>query len=161
MNNNIQIKLVELSDYDAYYDIRSEEKNLFWTGYDSPPNYTDFKNWFIERIASKSNNLFLAFNQKKECIGSLNIDNHSEFFLIGYSVKEMYEGMGFATEIVRQAILKVQEISKDLPIRAWVNYLNKGSMRVLEKNGFKKSPISEKRIRHGNLEEYILFELKA
>lgn len=155
---NCEIKSVSIEDFEDYYSIRSEKTNLFWTGYDKAPNIVKFKEWFKNRILEKDKTLYLLICNKK-CIGSLNIDFYGDFALIGYSVKESYTGKGIGTFIVDNAIkilMKHKEISL---VKAWINFQNISSIKVIEKNKFFRTGVTEIRKRFGNKEEYIEFSL--
>jgi RimJ/RimL family protein N-acetyltransferase len=54
--------------------------------------------------------------------------------LVGYVVGPEYWGRGIAT----RALGAFLEIVRERPIRAWVAAHNAGSLRVLEKNGFRE-----------------------
>jgi RimJ/RimL family protein N-acetyltransferase len=156
------LKEVEESDYENYYLIRSEKENLFWTGYDNPPHKERFFNWFKDRIADKQKHLYLLFD-KKVCVGSLNVDFYNDYVAIGYSTVTKYEGKGYATYLVGESIRIANEARKRNPelkkIIAWINEQNEASKRVIEKNGFQKSDITEIRKRFGNEELYYQFEI--
>ncbi len=144
-----------LSNYDDYYAIRSEPTNIFWTGYSAAPDYEKFKQWYIERINDKEKFLYLVYHNNV-CIGSLNIDIYSDHVMIGYSVKEEFQGKGYATCIVKKAKEIIFKNWKGKPIKAWVSSKNIASIKVLEKNGFRRTETTEYRKRFG---QDILFYL--
>ncbi len=145
-------------NYDDYYNIRSEKKNMFWTGYTNAPDYDNFFKWYKTRIQDARKDLYLAYCNS-ECVGSLNIDYYTDRVMIGYSVKEKHEGKGLATFIVSQAI-EIIEKTENKTVQAWINQKNAGSIRVVEKNNFYKTSTSEIRNRFGNDEIFWLFERK-
>tara|TARA_R110002050_G_scaffold109799_1_gene221300 strand:- start:16417 stop:16902 length:486 start_codon:yes stop_codon:yes gene_type:complete len=157
-NSNLLLKEAKISDFDTYYLIRSEPTNLFWTGYKEPPNYQNFSIWYKERLRDNSRKLFLLY-EGKHCVGSLNIDFYDGYAFIGYSVRENYEGKGFGTFIVKNAITFISERTNINSIKAWINFQNIGSIKVVEKNGFKRTTTSETRQRFGNEEPYFLYEI--
>ncbi len=161
---NCKLELSSTENYDDYYLIRSEKKNLFWTGYSEAPDYNNFFNWYKNRTTDNDKDLYLLFN-KKQCIGSLNIDYYSQFVYIGYSVKEEFEGKGYGTYLVDNAIKVITESRRfgdeKFLIKAWINYQNVGSIKVVEKNGFIKSDVTEIRKRFGKAEKYYEFVLEV
>ncbi|MCF8380985.1 MAG: GNAT family N-acetyltransferase [Bacteroidales bacterium] len=149
--------------YDDYYSIRSEEKNLFWTGYEKAPHYENFKKWYAERLSDPARDIYLMYFNEK-CVGSLHIDFHDDSIAIGYSVKESFEGKGFGTLLVKESV-RLAKLSKKQGrkiglIRAWINFQNIGSIKVIEKNGFQQSEISEVRKRFNKEEVYFEYTLK-
>ena len=156
---NCDIRKVSLDDYEDYYQIRSEPNNLFWTGYHQAPDFVKFKQWFINRIADSNKDLYLLFCNQI-CAGSLNIDVYDSYAYIGYSVKEAYAGKGLGTYVVKNAV----EILKNTPnmkeVKAWINFRNIASVKVVEKNNFRKTGFTELRDRLGEKEEYIEFALR-
>ncbi len=159
---DLLLKEVDESDYENYYLIRSEKENLFWTGYDTPPHKERFFNWFIDRIADQQKHLYLLFDNEV-CVGSLNVDFYDDYVAIGYSTLTNHKGKGYATYLVAEAIRIADEAKTGNPelkkIIAWINYQNQASIRVVEKNGFQKSDITETRKRFGNQELYYQFEI--
>ena len=156
--NNMELKEVSEIDFENYYHIRSEKKNLFWLGYKHPPEKENFKKWFLERIKDSDRKLFLLY-QETICLGSLNIDYYKDHCFIGYSVMEKYEGAGLASLIVKQAIELIKNTNSIKSIKAWINENNKDSEKVVMKNGFKKSTIYESRCRFNLNENYYLYIL--
>jgi len=161
-NKKSQILLkATIENYDDYYAIRRENKNSFWTGYRNPPNYESFKNWFLERIEDTERDIYLLYIDDK-CVGSLHVDFHSSYIAIGYSVKEAFEGNGYATTLVSESIKisKQAKISRPYLIKiiAWINSQNYASIKVVEKNGFVKSKNFEKRQRFDKNELYCQYD---
>lgn len=155
---NFVLKEAVPEDYDEYYKIRSEEGNLYWTGYEKPPDYEGFREWYKSRINDPHRHLYLLYVDDA-CAGSLNIDYYDDFAAIGYSVLKAYEGRGYATFMVKEAIRLVKEAKKQRGkislIKAWIIHLNTGSIRVVEKNGFKVTDHKEKRKWFGREELYL------
>lgn len=160
---NYVLREAELKDYDDYYLIRSEKNNLYWTGYEHPPDYQLFSQWFADRLKDPSRDIYLLF-VNKECAGSLHIDYYDDEIFIGYSVKEKFAGKGYGTILVREAVNlseKAKEGKNGIKyIRAWINSLNIASVKVVEKNGFSATQIKEVRKRFGNEELYLQYALK-
>ena len=157
-HDSLQLRTATLDDYDCYYKIRAEKINLFWTGYENAPNYDDFSTWYKNRLSDNTRDLFLLF-QGKNCIGSLNIDHYDNYVLIGYSIKENYNGKGLGTYLVQSAVKLVRKKATIKSLKAWINYQNVGSIRVIEKNGFSKNDLTEIRNRFGKDELYYQYEL--
>lgn len=158
-SKNLQkLILANEKTYDDYYSIRSEEKNLFWTGYKNAPDYNAFKNWFINRLDDPKRDIYLFYLNKK-CAGALHIDYYDDYAAIGYNVKESFEGIGVGTKIVQESIDIISQKNNIKKIIAWINENNTVSERVITKNNFRKSTISEYRKRFGKEELYFQYQL--
>lgn len=151
-------------NYDDYYMIRSEKKNLHWTGYEQPPEYEGFKKWYAGRISDPERDIYLLYVDG-QCAGSLHIDFYPSYAIIGYNIKEAFEGRGYGTLLAGKAVEIAQQEKragrKDLKeVRAWINALNSASVSVVERNGFRNTGVSEERIRFSKKETYYIYALE-
>ncbi|MFT6245441.1 MAG: RimJ/RimL family protein N-acetyltransferase [Salibacteraceae bacterium] len=162
-NNALLVREVSQNDYGQYHKIRSENKNLYWTGYDKPPDYNSFKDWFEKRIVDPDKHLYLVY-ENNNCVGSLNIDYYESYAAIGYSIIEIFEGKGLATKMVEKAILLIKNDAKGRitisKVIAWINENNVGSSRVANKNGMYKSKEQKLKVRFGKEEIYYQYCLE-
>lgn len=156
-------KKAKINNYDDYYKIRSEESNLFWTGYKEAPDYEKFKTWFVERVSDSKRDIYLMFFNK-ECVGSLHVDFEKKYIAIGYSVMKYYEGKGYGTLLVEEAVkiakALILEGEKIDFVKAWINFQNIASIKVIEKCGFHFTENNEIRKRLGKEELYYEYALK-
>jgi len=82
---------------------------------------------------------------------------------LGYWIGEPYWGKGIATEAVSQMVKYVFDSLKKFRIQSNVYEHNKGSMRVLEKNGFRLEGIRKKAVLKNDilLDEYLYYKLRS
>ena len=107
-----------------------------------PSPYTkDDARWWIEHGQFEANSYNLAIAYQSECIGSVGIglvegldENTVE---MGYWLGEPYWGRGIATFAIKLMTDKVFTQFKLKQILALVAGPNRGSMKALEKNGFR------------------------
>jgi RimJ/RimL family protein N-acetyltransferase len=163
MGKNAEINIIpaSLEYYDEYFQIRSEPSNLYWTGYDKPPDYQKFYTWYKDRINDNNRHIYLMF-KCDQCVGSLNIDYQNNSAAIGYNILEKFEGKGLGTLLVNEAIKKITKQAKEKPgfyIYAYIHPQNKGSIKVIKKNNFEKTNELYK-IRFGKKELFYEFGLK-
>jgi [ribosomal protein S5]-alanine N-acetyltransferase len=86
----------------------------------------------------KKEQLCLAIEIDKEIVGSIDITiNNEHKGSLGYWIGEKYWGKGLMTRIVRNFVNYCFKEFKLKRIQAGIFPWNKGSRRVLEKNGFK------------------------
>jgi RimJ/RimL family protein N-acetyltransferase len=160
-NSNYIFTLAKNENFNDYLKLRSEKKNLYWTGYKNPPDYDSFLVWYKNRLLNPDRGIYLIY-EEDNLLGALHIDFYGEYAAIGYSVKEKSEGKGIGTFLVKKAIELVISEKKNrdrlTKIIAWINEKNIASRRVIEKNEFNKSNVCEKRLRFGIEEIYYQFE---
>lgn len=53
----INIRLAELQDFEAFYQIKCEPSNIFWTGFDKPPEKEHLREWFADKISHQADRL--------------------------------------------------------------------------------------------------------
>ena len=155
---NLHLEKAKESSYEDYYKIREEKINLFWTGYNSAPDYQKFKKWFCERLKDSFRSIYLLYIDD-HCAGALHVDQGDEAVFIGYSVKHEFQNRGLATFMVEKAIGLSKKINKK-KIMAWVNNENIASRKVLEKFGFLCID-KEKRKWHNEVKTYLLYSLNT
>jgi RimJ/RimL family protein N-acetyltransferase len=147
------------SDFDNIYQLRSEENNLYWTGYENPPDYASFREWYAERLLDDKRHIFV-FHDKEVFVGFLNFDLYESYIAIGYNVTHKSQGKGYGTQIVQGAIKEAfkKKSAKLTKIIAWISEKNIASQKVARRNGFVKSDTVDIRERHGVKEQYFRFE---
>lgn len=150
--------------YDDYYRIRSQNKDLYWTGYAEPPDYRTFFNWYMERLGEADRHIYLIYDHN-ECLGYLHIDYCDNYAAIGYSVREGWEGRGIATTIVKEAIRLAEQKKESKEslaiITCWINEHNIASIRVVEKCGFRRTKKSEIRRVFAEKRNYFEYSLST
>ena len=57
----INIKRAVLSDFDFFFKIKSEKSNIFWTAYNTEPDYLNLQKWFISYLKTVIKNLLYGF----------------------------------------------------------------------------------------------------
>lgn len=131
-------------DFEEYYTIRCSPADIYWNGYTCKPNKEEFKKLYLNRITSvpfekpEDRHLYLMRlkhpNEDDVNIGFVQLIKRDDGVEIGYSVTEDFQGKGYATAAVKQAIMLAQKYSDSISIR--IRDDNIASQRVGEKNGF-------------------------
>lgn len=110
-------------------------KYMMWNSYGSQEEAEGF---FINVVEKHS--WFKAICLGKKVIGSITLDKgkstHSCKAELGYVIARKYWGNGYATQAVRLAVETGFEDLQVERIEAYVDPMNIGSCKVLEKNGF-------------------------
>lgn len=168
MDSN-DIELIETSKelYDEYYAIRSDRTDIYWNGYDSPPDYDSFKELYLSRLSSarftepEDRRLYLIklkTDADPKIVGFVQLIKHNDSVEIGYTVVGEYQRRGIATEALRLAIGLAKEHSKNVCVK--IRDDNIASQGVAKKNGFIPTRAAEPRYLSGGgtifLRKYML-----
>lgn len=139
------VKLVETveSDYDEYYKIRSSPADIYWNGYTKKPDYEIFREIFIKRTSEAKftdlgdRRIYLVQNTNGENVGFIQFIKHEKAIEIGYTITELYQRKGYATEAVRQATSLALRYSQTTIVR--IRDDNIASQGVATKCGYSKT----------------------
>ncbi|MGL5615035.1 MAG: GNAT family N-acetyltransferase [Sarcina sp.] len=131
----------EIKDFESFYEIKSEEDNIFWTNHLEKPKKIELLNWCKGQIENKER-IFLIQKLKSsnEIIGYGYIDiNEEDTAELSYAVSVKYSGQGFGTELIALLIEYIKENLKDKKeIFAWILENNYKSQAIAKKNNLKK-----------------------
>lgn len=50
----VSIRLAAPEDFEFFYQLKCEPSNIFWTGFDTPPERTSFQKWYERIIQNKA-----------------------------------------------------------------------------------------------------------
>ena len=167
--NSSDIELIETSKelYDQYFAIRSDRTDIYWNGYDSPPDYDSFREIYLSRLSSarftepEDRRLYLIrlkTDAEPKTVGFAQLIKHSDSVEIGYTVVEEYQRRGIATEALRLAIELAKEHSENICVK--IRDDNIASQGVAKKNGFIPTSATEPRNSPGGVQcysEYMCF----
>ena len=147
------IRVANKDDYDGYYQIKSDEKNVFWGGWATVPDYEAFKKVFMSRISDSKRREYICIidGQIVGYLAAVILDSKVE---ISYGVKSCYSGQGIATALIDFAVKEFVNKS----IIAWVSEKNIGSQKCLLKNGFLKSEENERRSLQLDKDEHVFYK---
>ncbi len=151
MENTIQLRPFKSSDAQRLASI-ANNANISDNLRDGFPHpYTlEHASQFISRTLSADPISIFAIEKDGEHVGNIGLHPESDIYSrtaeLGYFVGEDYWGKGIGTEAVRQIVQYGFETMNLIRIHAGVFEYNRGSMRILEKNGFLKEGVSRKRV---------------
>ncbi len=147
------IRVANEEDYEGYYQIKSDETNVFWGGWATAPNYDAFKKVFMSRISDSQRREYVCIIDE-QIVGYLAVVILDSKVEISYGVKSSYSGQGIATSLIGFAVGEFT----DKTIIAWVSEKNIGSQKCLLKNGFLKSEENERRFLQLDKDEHVFFK---
>ncbi len=145
----IELRPVVVSDLDAFYEFQSDPEAVAMAAFGgSRDRASHFEVW-TTRIMVNPDGLARTVLVDGVVAGNMLCWSHDGERLVGYWIGRDFWGRGVATEALG---LFVQEIP-DRPLTALVVLTNRGSQRVLEKNGFVR--IERRSSPEDELEEFV------
>ena len=145
---SVYIRLLQLSDEDALVDLRRRNREFLepWEPerskrYAEPETQRAQLGRTVTDAEQDRAYSFGIFTLDDELVGTLNLSNVVrgawQNATIGYFVDEAHNGRGFATEAIRLAVQLAFTELKLHRVQAAVMPRNPGSLRALEKAGFR------------------------
>jgi len=117
--------------FEQFVDPRPED-------YFDYPVFETFQNQLIDEQEKHLGLYYLAIEDQVRVIGRFNLyDIKNDVIELGYRISEVKAGQGITSHLVSEMI-KIARLDGFKAIRARVDVRNPGSVRVLEKNGFKR-----------------------
>ncbi|HBJ1650576.1 GNAT family N-acetyltransferase [Clostridium botulinum] len=138
---NLIFKKCDENDFEDFYILRTDEENIYWTGYDSKPNKSNLKIWYLNQLKRNDRILFIVrSDEAEEPVGYLYLDivgDNNNIIETGHGVNSKYKGKGLGTEIIKFAI----DYSRDVltfidEVDGWILEDNIGSIKNVLKNGY-------------------------
>lgn len=135
MDISIEFRKATTDDYDFYFDIKSEESNIYWTGHENKPDYNVLKKWYKNNILSLDRVIYIIFSQNR--IGYAYIDILSkESFEVSIAISENYQNRGYGNLALKQLIIVLKNEFMAKKAIAWIFEKNLASKSIFIKNGF-------------------------
>lgn len=147
--HKITLKTLTSADLDDFMEWTTDDQVTQYMMWDSYTSRNAAEEFFKNVV--KNHSWFKAICLGNKVIGSITLDKdkgaHSCKAELGYVIARKYWGNGFATQAINLAIREGFNDLKVERIEAFVDPVNIGSQRVLEKNRF---------IKEGLLKNYII-----
>lgn len=101
----LTIRLAEKSDFDFFYNLKSEDFNIFWTGGEKKPNRNNLKEFFYKAIDEADNKetrkIYIVENEDNEKVGHLYILPDGDEYDLPCAISSDYAGRGYAKQAIR------------------------------------------------------------
>lgn len=140
----MELLLAKIENYDEYYKIKSDENNIYWTGWSNKPNYDNLKNFFVDTISNlitiKDRRIYLAY-ENNTVIGYIYIDYiDDETFALSPAISSEFQGKGYGKQIIGLGIKEGLKLGfKNM--EAYIREDNIASQKCFEYNGANKTDI--------------------
>lgn len=153
------LKLAEITDFPFFFQIKSEGKNIKWTGHSQKPNYDNLYGWYKENLLSTSRKIFIYFENVTP-VGYAYVDDLENCYETSVAVSEDYEGKGYGKKIVLGTVNYVKANLPAKPIFAWILDKNKASIKIHEHVGYiKTKDTKDFQLDNGVIAKMILYKL--
>lgn len=136
---NINIKIARDIDFDEYYMLRCDEKDVYWRGYNSIPDYETLRICYMQRIEGKpfseiGDKRIYLIRMDKEVIGFVQLSIMNDGIELGYSVASKWQGKHIATKAIALAVDEAMGVSENIYVEIRDN--NIASKKVALNNNF-------------------------
>ena len=138
MDKMISFKIAEVEDFDFYYELKCEESQIYWGGFEKAPNREHLLNHFKKIVVGSSDErqlFFLLDNSRKMGFLQLTKNRKSEYE-ISYGVSEQFRGHGYGYTILQYAKKVIAEKYRTVDLIGYVRYDNIASIKCFQYNGF-------------------------
>lgn len=137
----MQIVKSEIVHFESFYNLKCEEKIIYYSGFSHEPNKEDFLEYYKKHFENKLVNIYFLVKLEdfSSVIGYLKIDYSIDYSSaeISYAISEKYCGNGFSTFLINNSLTYINKSCK--LVTAWVADNNIASCRALLSNGFLKT----------------------
>lgn len=104
----MELYLAKIEDFDEYYKLKSDENNIYWTGWSNKPNYENIKKFYIDTINSlktiKDRRIYLAYEDEK-IVGYIYLDYvDDDTFALSPAISSDCQGKGYGKQIINLGI---------------------------------------------------------
>ena len=136
----LRIRLADYDDFDFFFDLKSEESNIFWTGGVTAPDKDNLKTFFYKAVDDASSvdtrKIYIVENENGEKVGHLYILPDGDEYDLPCAILSEYGGRGYAKEAIRLGL----EEGKRLGFKRMVGSIredNIASMKAYQACGIK------------------------
>lgn len=157
------IRQANINDFEAFFEMKNDPVNVAWSGHTSGPVYNNLKEWFLRQLSNEKRTIYIALKDDCTYVGYCYLDIIEEKkYDIGYGILSQYKGKGYGTQMI-SLIKDIVKKKKGSIIQAWISKRNYGSRRIVEKNGFVETALTEIRVLPllQNSNEFSLWEIKV
>ena len=132
------LRPAKASDFNFFLSIKSEAKNMFWSGHAKKPNKEILRDWFYKNLKSNTRAI-LIYVLESVPVGYAYVDSFEGHFETAVAVSEKFEGRGYGEDIVNKTIQYCRDISPGKPIFAWIFDKNYASIKIHRRAGYRRT----------------------
>ena len=129
------IRPAQFSDAEQIWEIRNEPASLAVAAKPEAIPLAKHVAWFENKYSKPQNNFCFVAEIDGKVIGYCRFDSEGDHYLNSIAVSSSMHGNGIGTLLLGQSI---EQLRTDKPIHAEVRKHNLASVKIFERNGFKK-----------------------
>lgn len=137
----MKLKLASMDDFEFFFEIKSENYNLLWTGHEKIPDKNKLKDFFEKHVKNMDLNdtrkIYIILNEGIK-IGYGYLDPYGEDCKWSVAIKEKFCGKGYGKKSLNLAILEAKKMNFQNMI-AFVREDNIASLSMFLSCGFQRS----------------------
>ena len=131
----ITIRPAKLGDAQRIWEIRNEPASLAVAASQQAIPLARHIAWFETKYFNQAGNLCFVAELDGQVVGYSRFDLNEDHYLNSVAVSSSMHGKGIGTLLLKQS---VEQLKSSLPIHAEVRKFNLASVKIFERNGFKK-----------------------
>ena len=139
----IKVRPVQLSDIQKIWEIRNEPQSRAVAASQEIIPLPQHMAWFKNKYFKEVENLCFVAETDGNVAGYCRFDLNGAHYLNSIAVSSSMHGKGIGTALLSQAI---EQLKTDKSIHAEIRKHNMTSLKIFERNGFKKISEDEKNI---------------
>ena len=124
-------------DFADFFRLRCDVENIVWSGFDSPPTWTDLAEWYDRQLAPGSGKSIYVAEVGGCIVGYAYANWRDEAVETALAVDTAETGKGWGREILRQLCSLLSGAAQSLPIEAWIFPENVASTKAHEAAGYR------------------------
>lgn len=101
----VTIRLAEYNDFDFFFDLKSEEFNVFWTGGENKPQKEKLRLFFNNAVKNandaSSRKIYIIENEEGDRVGHLYIIPNGEEYDLATAICSKHGGHGYAKQAIK------------------------------------------------------------
>lgn len=101
----VSIRLATREDFDFFYELKSEDFNIFWTGGAAKPEKENLRKFFdtaVDRAGEKdTRKIYIVENEEEEKVGHLYILPNGETYELACAVLSTFGRRGYAKRAIK------------------------------------------------------------
>ena len=110
----LSIRLAEKRDFDFFFELKSEDFNVFWAGASDKPEKEHLRQFFYDAIDHagdlQARKIYIIENEDHEKVGHLYITPNGEEHGLPCAILQRFCGRGYAKEAIRLGFAEAKRL---------------------------------------------------
>jgi len=134
-----KIRKVEEKDIERIWEIRNHEMVRKHSGNQEIISWENHQKWFYKRYFENKNNFCYVLKDKKNIAGycRFDYDKEEKAYVVSIAINPENQSKGLGSQLLSQSLKKLRN-KKNIPVLAEIKKDNATSIKLFERNDFKK-----------------------